>query len=65
LRIPLEAYLQDTKAKVYSLVVDVPFSPLDIDLGHLARVNGTPLRTGSASGTFREATGLKSARSAM
>jgi len=24
-------------AKVYSLVVAVPFSPLDIDLGHLAR----------------------------
>ena len=26
-----------TGAKVYSLVVSVPFSPLDIDLGHLAR----------------------------
>jgi len=26
-----------TGAKVYSLVVGVPFSPLDIDLGHLAR----------------------------
>jgi hypothetical protein len=37
LRIPLETYLQGTRAKVYSLVVDVPFSPLDIDLGHLAR----------------------------
>jgi hypothetical protein len=37
LRIPLEAYLQGTGAKVFSLVVGVPFSPLDIDLGHLAR----------------------------
>jgi len=37
LRIPLEAYLSMKGAKVYSLVVDVPFSPLDIDLGHLAR----------------------------
>jgi hypothetical protein len=37
LRIPLGSYLQGTGAKVYSLVVDVPFSPLDVDLGHLAR----------------------------
>ena len=37
MRIPLQAYFQDTKAKVYSLVVEVPFSPLDIDLGRLAR----------------------------
>lgn len=37
LRVPLEAYLGSNGAKVYSLVVDVPFSPLDIDLGHLAR----------------------------
>lgn len=37
LRVPLETYLQGTGAKVYSLVVGVPFSPLDIDLGHLAR----------------------------
>jgi hypothetical protein len=37
LRIPLETYLQGTRTKVYSLVVDVPFSPLDIDLGHIAR----------------------------
>jgi hypothetical protein len=37
LRVRLESYLQDTGAKVYSLVVAVPFSPLDIDLGHLAR----------------------------
>ena len=26
-----------SRAKVYSLVVGVPFSPLDVDLGHLAR----------------------------
>jgi hypothetical protein len=37
LRVPLESYLSMTGAKVYSLVVGVPFSPLDIDLGHLAR----------------------------
>jgi hypothetical protein len=37
LRVPLEAYLSNGAAKVYSLVVAVPFSPLDIDLGHLAR----------------------------
>ena len=37
LRVPLKAYLSMTGAKVYSLVVEVPFSPLDIDLGHLAR----------------------------
>ena len=35
--VPLEAYLRGPGAKVYSLVVGVPFSPLDIDLGHLAR----------------------------
>jgi len=37
LRVPLESYLSMKGAKVYSLVVGVPFSPLDIDLGHLAR----------------------------
>ena len=37
MRVPLEAYLRGPGAKVYSLVVGVPFSPLDIDLGHLAR----------------------------
>jgi hypothetical protein len=37
LRVPLEAYLSMNGAKVYSLVAGVPFSPLDIDLGHLAR----------------------------
>ncbi|MDE1852481.1 MAG: hypothetical protein KGI38_01905 [Thaumarchaeota archaeon] len=37
MRVPLDAYLQGTGAKVYSLVARVPFSPLDIDLGHLAR----------------------------
>ena len=37
LRVPLAAYLSMSDAKVYSLVVEVPFSPLDIDLGHLAR----------------------------
>ena len=37
MRVPLAAYLSTNNAKVYSLVVKVPFSPLDIDLGHLAR----------------------------
>jgi len=37
LRVPLEAYNSMKGAKVYSLVVAAPFSPLDIDLGHLAR----------------------------
>ena len=36
-RVPLEAYLSGEGAKVFSLVVSVPFSPLDIDLGRLAR----------------------------
>lgn len=37
MRVPLQAYLRGPGAKVYSLVVGVPFSPLDIDLGYLAR----------------------------
>ena len=37
MRVPLEAYLSMNGAKVYSLVVGIPFSPLDLDLGHLAR----------------------------
>ena len=37
MRVPLQAYVRGEGAKVYSLVVGVPFSPLDIDLGSLAR----------------------------
>jgi len=37
LRVPLEAYLSMNGAKVYSFVVGIPFSPLDFELGHLAR----------------------------
>lgn len=37
MRVPLDGYLRGNGAKVFSLVVDVPFAPLDIDLGHLAR----------------------------
>ncbi len=37
MRVPLKAYLSMSGAKVYSLVAAVSFSPLDIDLGHLAR----------------------------
>ena len=43
LRVPLESYLNGAGARVYSLVVAVPFSPLDIDLGHLARGEWNPL----------------------
>lgn len=37
MRVPIERYLQGQGSKVFSLVVRVPFAPLDIDLGHLAR----------------------------
>ena len=37
LRVPLRTYLQGGEAKVYSFVAAVHFSPIDIDLGHLAR----------------------------
>ena len=43
MRVPLEAYLSQNGAKVYSLVAGVPFSPIDIDLGHLARGEWNPL----------------------
>jgi hypothetical protein len=43
LRIPLESYLSGTGVKVYSLVVGVPYAPLDVDLGHLARGEWNPL----------------------
>ncbi|HKT22446.1 MAG TPA: hypothetical protein VJR06_07565 [Nitrososphaerales archaeon] len=37
MRVSLNSYMQGQGAKVFSLVVGVPFAPLDIDLGHLAR----------------------------
>ena len=37
LRVPLKAYLSMNGAKVYSLVVGIPFLPLDVDVGRLAR----------------------------
>jgi hypothetical protein len=37
MRIPIEAYLKEEEAKVYSFVAAVPFSPIDVDLGRLAR----------------------------
>ena len=43
MRVPLETYLTMNGAKVYSLVAGVPFSPLDINLGHLARGEWNPL----------------------
>lgn len=42
MRVPLEAYLQETGARVFSLVAQVPFSPLDVDIGHLARGEWNP-----------------------
>ncbi|HUK80648.1 MAG TPA: hypothetical protein VLU91_08315 [Nitrososphaerales archaeon] len=43
MRVPLEAYLRGPGSKVYSLVVGVPFSPIDIDLGRLTRGQWNPL----------------------
>lgn len=37
MRVPLEMYFHGGQARVYSIVAAVPFSPIDIDLGHLAR----------------------------
>jgi len=37
MRVPLQRYLQGQGSRVFSLVVRVPFAPLDIDLGHLSR----------------------------
>jgi hypothetical protein len=37
LRVPLEDYLRREMTKVYSLVAEVPFTPLDVDLNLLAR----------------------------
>ncbi|MDG6990028.1 MAG: hypothetical protein JRM99_01250 [Nitrososphaerota archaeon] len=37
MRVPFDSYLNGQGHKVFSLVVGVPFSPLDMDLGHLAR----------------------------
>ncbi|HEY6283909.1 MAG TPA: hypothetical protein VIW22_08300 [Nitrososphaerales archaeon] len=37
MRVPLDAYLRGAGTRVYSFVASVPFSPLDIDLGRLAR----------------------------
>jgi hypothetical protein len=36
-RVPLERYLDPTGARVYSLVAEVPYAPVDLDLGRLAR----------------------------
>ncbi len=37
MRVPIERYLQGAGTKVHSYVVAVPFSPIDLDLGHLTR----------------------------
>src|SRR5207253_4170057 len=44
MRFPLETYLNGKECKVYSLVASVPFSPLDLDLGLLARGQWDALR---------------------
>lgn len=36
-RVPIQRYIEGNGAKVHSYVVSVPFSPIDVDLGHLAR----------------------------
>jgi len=43
LRVPLDAYLRGQGAKVYSLVVEVPFAPLDIDIAYLSRGEWNPV----------------------
>jgi len=45
LRVPIESYLQATQpgVKVHSLVASFPFSPVDIDLGRLARGEWRPV----------------------
>jgi len=43
LRVPLGAYLRGQGTKVYSLVVEVPFAPLDIDIAYLSRGEWNPL----------------------
>ena len=43
MRIPLVAYLRGQGTKVYSLVVEVPFAPLDIDIAYLSRGEWNPL----------------------
>ena len=42
-RVPLEAYLHRPSARVYSLVVEVPFAPLDVDIAYLSRGEWNPL----------------------
>ncbi len=37
MRVPLETYLSGKTINVYSLVAGVPFTPIDLDLGLLAR----------------------------
>ncbi len=43
MRVPLSVY-QRGKAKVYSLVARVPFTPVDLDIGLLARGEWDALR---------------------
>lgn len=43
MKYPLENYREGGDARVFSLVTSVPFSPLDIDVGRLARGEWNPL----------------------
>ena len=43
MRVPLNAYLSGQGTEVYSLVVGVPFAPLDVDIAYLSRGEWNPL----------------------
>jgi hypothetical protein len=43
MRIPLRTYLEGSGTKVFSLVATLPFSPVDLDIGRLARGEWNPL----------------------
>jgi hypothetical protein len=43
LRVPLDSYVSAGETRVYSLVAAVPFSPIDVDIGHLARGEWNPM----------------------
>jgi hypothetical protein len=56
MRVPLETYITEGGANVYSLVVAVPFTPIDIDVGLLARGKGMRWGTDFGFGSFPKRT---------
>ncbi len=42
MKVPLESYLEGRALKVYSLVAEIPFSPVDLDLNLLAKGHWDP-----------------------